>query len=107
MSINEDQSANVTETVVFKDAGLHWLELPPIAWQAEVDKMKDGNKQEVSRWLDGVIERAARLQGYLDGRGAIGCGDGGHDAGVKESNRNVAKVRKALGFNQARNDVRF
>jgi hypothetical protein len=89
---------NATETVVYKEAGLHWLELAPIGWQAQVDKLTSSQKQELSNWLDSVIERSARLRAYVDARGAVGCGDGGHNDGVKEGNKLVRKIRKALGF---------
>jgi len=48
--------------------------------------------------LDALIEKATRLRGYLDGRYGHGCGDQGHGSAVKESNRLVVKVRRALGF---------
>ena len=48
--------------------------------------------------LDGRIQHAARLRGYLDARYGSGGGDRGHKIGVKWSNALVTKIRKALGF---------
>jgi len=62
---------------------------------------------EVIRRLDDHMQHCARLRGYLDARYGSGCGDQGHETGVKWSNALVKKVRKALGFTLPSNDVRF
>jgi hypothetical protein len=56
------------------------------------------NLGETIRELDNLIENAVRTRGYLDMRYGHGCGDQGHAAGVKKSNRLAKLVRKALGF---------
>lgn len=98
---------NTTESVKYKEAGLHWLGLPPIAWKHRVDQLSVTEKQELTRWLDSVIERAARLRGYVDTRGALGEGDAGHEKSVQESNTLAARIRRALGYTYARQDLRF
>ena len=96
-----------TETIAIKKPGLHWLEQAPVTWDANVSELSMSEKQELARWLDGITERAARLSGYLDARGVITGSDNGHADGVKGSNRQAAKVRKALGFTQPRHDLSF
>ena len=86
------------ETIAIKKPGLHWLGLPPINFDAAVSSMSSEEKQELGRWLDSVCERAALLSGYLDARGAAGCGDNGHADGVQQAGCKLIRVRKALGF---------
>lgn len=95
------------------------LESAPVDWERAADGWKTEliehlpepaarpAMSDAIRELDAVIVQATRLRGYLDGRYGAGCGDQGHPASVKTSNALVARVRKALGFTQARNDVRF
>jgi hypothetical protein len=63
--------------------------------------------EDVVNELDAIIEHAARPRGYLEMRHGNGCGDQGHASAVKESNKLVAKIRKALGFVQPKKDLRF
>jgi len=78
-------------------AGIEYL--PPIKDRSSISA--------VITELDEIIQRAARLRGYLDARYGHGCGDQGHDDGVKQSNQLVARVRKALGFSIHKATVRF
>ena len=87
-----------TETIAIKEPGLHWLATAPSNYDAAVSAMTGEQKQELENWLDSVCERAALLSGYLDARGASGCGDNGHAEGVRHANLTLVKVRKALGF---------
>lgn len=73
---------------------------------AERPEFKKGLDQTI-RELDALIEKAARVRGYLDGRYGHGCGDQGHEDSVKLSNRLTAQVRKALGFTKNRLDTQF
>lgn len=98
---------NTSETVIVKPHGLRILEAAPVTWDSKVSKLSMSDRQELERTLSDLCQRAARLIGYLEARGTTGCGDGGHADGVKESNRRVAKVRKALGYTQAKHDLRF
>lgn len=91
-------------------AGMRWLLSAPISWDEKVTESgKAGTSeiQEIANWLDQVAVRAVRLSGYLEARGATGCGDGGHASGVKSSNKKAAKVRKAIGYTQPKNDINF
>jgi hypothetical protein len=78
-----------------------------VNWDTAVSLLSQEMRQDVARQLEAMIERGARLLGYLEERGVTGCGDGGHIEGVKGSNRLAAKVRKALGFTYPKQDVRF
>jgi hypothetical protein len=73
------------------------LDEPPVEWERAADAMSLEERQELGEVLDGFLERAARLRGYLDAR-CIGGTDQGHDKAVKESNRLARIVRKALGY---------
>ncbi len=99
-----------TVHVSIKKAGLDWLECAPITWDAKVTESLirgTANVQELANWLDSMTERCARLSGYLEARGATGCGDNGHAEGVKQSNKKVAKVRKAIGYTYPKADLSF
>ena len=62
--------------------------------QANPDKLRS-----VYEALEGIATGAVRASAYLAMRDGYGMGDQGHTKAVKESNKVVAKVRKALGFN--------
>lgn len=62
---------------------------------------------EAIQELDGIIIRLVRFRAYLDMRYGNGCGDQGHNDGVKEQNKLAAKVRKALGYTKAKDDITF
>lgn len=96
-----------TESRKVKPTGLKLLETAPVTWSGIVEKMTSAEVQEAERFLSGVCERAARLIGYLEQRGALGCGDCGHAAGVQGSNTIATKVRRALGYAQPRHDITF
>lgn len=74
------------------------LDEPMVNWKDAATALKPEALVDAVRSLDSLIERAARLRGYLDGRYGHGCGDQGHADAVKMSNALAAKVRKALGF---------
>ena len=74
--------------ILTRDAGIEYL--PPVKDRSELT--------EVISDLDAHIQGAVRLLGYVEQRYGNGCGDQGHADAVKESNRLVTKVRRALGF---------
>lgn len=81
--------------------------IPLVDLQETVNPMTMEGRRKIIDELDAVIQRAARIRGYVDMRYGSGCGDQGHVAGVKESNKLVNKIRKALGFTYPKADVRF
>lgn len=83
------------------------LNKPMVEWKSAIDSLPTSQRGDVLRDCDYLVEQVARLRGYLDGRYGHGCGDQGHADSVKSSNKLIAKVRKALGFNVARKDVSF
>jgi hypothetical protein len=83
-----------------------FLNEPMVNW-CLVEQLKPEALGDMVRELDGLIERAARLRGYVDMRYGHGCGDQGHESAVKESNKLAGKIRKSLGFTFARQDVNF
>lgn len=82
-------------------------ELAPVEFQAQVNAMTTEDRRVYIDELDAIMQKAAMLRGYLDARYGHGCGDQGHQDGVKACNRLVAKVRKALGFTIAKRDLTF
>jgi len=54
--------------------------------------------QDIASDLSGLIQRAALLYEYVEHRWNTGCGDQGHEDSVKEANKALTRVRKALGF---------
>lgn len=102
--------AKPTETIDIKDLGLEWLECAPFSWDVRVSQILEQGTvsvRELADWLDSISIRCARLSGYLDARGALGCGDNGHSDGVKLSNRKATKVRRALGYTFPKYDINF
>lgn len=73
----------------------------PVEWRAIVNRTAD--LAEAVRDADSQAVRAARIAAYLTAR-KLGAA---HDKAVRESNAVAAKVRKALGFTIARDDIDF
>jgi hypothetical protein len=82
------------------------LNSAPVEWQYLVTAKPETLGRCITG-LDALMEKSARLRGYLDGRYGHGCGDQGHKDAVKMSNRLLNKVRKALGFIFPRQDLSF
>lgn len=74
------------------------VESPPVEWQGRCDSMTSQQKDAMIRELDSLIQRMAMLSAYVGRRYGYGCGDQGHDSGVKEANKRLTAVRKALGY---------
>jgi len=66
-----------------------------------------GTMDDAIRQLDTMIVCLSRFREYLDQRYGSGCGDQGHADAVKAQNRVAAKIRKALGYTYAKNDINF
>jgi hypothetical protein len=83
------------------------INAPALSWQEIIDKQleQDAGIESLNAavWeLDALIQKATRLRGYVAAR----C-NGDHLAGVKESNKLVRPIRKALGFTVPRHDILF
>lgn len=102
--------ATPTVHSAIKAQALAWIECAPVQWDGittECLKRGTATVQEIANCLDSMAERCARLSGYLEARGATGCGDNGHAEGVKSSNKKVTKVRKAIGYSYPKSDLSF
>lgn len=77
---------------------LEKISRPPVEWDAMNSEFTQQYRVDLIRDLESLIQRASMLSGYLEMRYGSGCGDQGHDDAVKESNRRLKAVRKALGF---------
>ena len=75
------------------------FETAPVDWQEKADKMKPEELTEIEGQLEALSERAAMLAGYLTERHGYGCGDQGHEAGVKRANKYLKKIHcDVFGF---------
>lgn len=78
---------------------LKWLYRPLANLQDNVNKDKTTNFYCLVGDLEALCERASFLAKYLEARkGTIGCGPKSHEASVKFANKQLVKVRRALGF---------
>lgn len=80
-----------------------FLDSAPALWNAIAtgnDHLKAGDWQQIDRDLSAIAQQAAMLGAYLaDRKGTDGSGEGSHVQAVKKANRQLVKVRRALGFN--------
>ena len=77
------------------------LRLPPVQWERELarPKYKDINWQSLVIGLNGEAQRQIFLAEFLAERtGHYGCGVRDHADSVREANKVLVKVRKAMGY---------
>jgi hypothetical protein len=76
--------------------------MAPVNWSQAVEKWDEGDYNtwhDVPRLLDALVERATMLREYIQCRGGNYNGsDTGHERAVKEANKTLVKVRRALGY---------
>jgi hypothetical protein len=100
-------STTSTTSISIKKEALEWLESAPVTWFYKVANLPDDKRTdylfELDSWLVSITVRAARLGGYID---AVRK-DQKHAKAVEYSNKLVARVRKALGYTIAKDDLRF
>lgn len=79
----------------------------PIAmWPQAINSTRGtvvGALQDVETELSSLIQRAALLHAYISHRYTSGCGDQGHEDSAKHANRELIKIRKAMGFSYPTN----
>ena len=79
---------------------LNVLEMAPFKFDGYCSDLNNRAKlQRLEQALEGIATGAARLAAYIGQRDGHGCGDQGHGRAVRESNKVVAKVRRAFGYN--------
>jgi hypothetical protein len=75
----------------------HALSLPPIEWQAWLERQRKHRRFDVLQTIRGELEamsqRAVLLAEYIDQSSYHD-----HDAAVKEANKKLVRVRKAMGY---------
>lgn len=84
-----------------------YLNKPPVDWDRCFSRMNSSEMMTLQDELGRIAQAAARMSAYLTMRGAAGCGDHGHVAAVKHSNKRIRAVRKALGYTYPANDIIF
>ena len=70
----------------------------PIAEWPQAINSTLGNLQQIESELSGCVQCAALLQSYLSYRYNTGCGDHGHDRSARHANKELVKIRRAMGF---------
>jgi hypothetical protein len=86
---------------------LELLVVPLVELESSIAGITPNDLDQLSRDLDAIAIRAARVARYVELRGGYGRGDQGHSAAVDAQNKTAAKVRKALGFSYPKQDIRF
>ncbi len=66
-------------------------------WEA-THHYTESQRQLIADHADGLAVLMAEIAAYNEARGANGCGDCGHEAGMKAAARARKKVRRALGY---------
>jgi hypothetical protein len=77
------------------------IQLPMNEWDKVVEMLKEiGDKdcQNGESSFSFLSVSAGQLAVYLGYRGAFGCGDHGHEAALRASEKSRKKLRKANGF---------
>lgn len=73
-------------------------ETAPVELQGKVDAMNGIVRGEVAKELECVALTAVWRAAYVEARYGSGCGDQGHETAVRDANKLLVKVRKAMGF---------
>ena len=70
----------------------------PVVWDKTNDTMTSEERLSLISGLEALCQKAAMAAAYFAEREGHGCGDQGHDAGVKKANRVLRALRKAQGY---------
>lgn len=81
------------------------LELPMTEWNDRLESLPKNDRMELVSHLSAIMERTARLKGYLEGRYMYEKRD--HSFAVKSSNKLAERVRKLLGFAHPKQNINF
>ena len=71
---------------------------PPSKIEKHIDSLSSVERGELAEELSGQIQRLVWNWGYMESRYGSGCGDQGHRSAVKNANRVLRQVRKAMGY---------
>jgi hypothetical protein len=76
------------------------LALSPNQWGEYLDSIEVNSLviSDLADIADGICQMVALLSGYLGSRGGNGCGDSGDTEALKDAQKQLKKVRKALGY---------
>lgn len=66
--------------------------------QAKLKGLSSTHLASLQKELDEISKRAARMSGYVGGRGGYGCGDKGHDEANSIGIKQESAAAKALGY---------
>lgn len=71
---------------------------PPVKLNELISGLPNSTREHIANQLDGLIQQAAFMHGYLDARYDAGGGDQGHEAAVKNANKHLKAARRMLGY---------
>ena len=74
------------------------LDTAPVSFDELVGRLTVEELRDLVQYADTLLQRLAWKAGYLEARYGCGCGDQGHDAAVKNANKWLRGVRKAIGY---------
>ena len=74
------------------------MNTPPAKMADVADNLSGPEMREAVDALQHIALSAVWRYAYLDARYGNGCGDQGHDAAVRDANRQMTACRKAMGF---------
>lgn len=80
-----------------------FLNAPMVEWSDMRHGLLDETKAEIIAELDGILIKGARLRAYVERRRNAGT----HQQAVKHQNNLATKIRRALGYTQAKHEVNF
>jgi hypothetical protein len=81
-----------------------WLKTAPVDWHKRTEQYfhqpeRIDEIRQICSEIDTTMQRSAMLRAYLETRlGLDGTGAHPHKDGVKEANRLLVKIRRALGY---------
>ncbi len=74
------------------------LDKPIYQWQKETESVPASSLQDIEIELGLLIQQASLLHAYIANRFNTGCGEYSHEESCEEANKQLIKIRKAMGY---------
>ncbi len=72
--------------------------LPPVKLRAACERLITSELRDVEKILECIAESTVAVAAYVGERYGYGCGDQGHESGVKKFNQRRKRVRSVMGY---------
>lgn len=92
---------------LFQTPAEELVKIKPPEWKETFSNIHGEDLRLLSNSLIQLSVLAARMSGYIDGRGGEGGKDKGHLEAVKNQNLRAEKIRAALEFQHPKSDIDF